>query len=186
VALGAGAAGVVAGLAVTIPGGACAAPSSTMIGSSSSTPQVSSPLCTPATFGPAHQRVEAALSARVTQRNARAAGADNTANHHVPAPRRAAHSMVFTYRVDVVMTPHTHLTAVIDDEIYIEGVLANLEPVIAAAIQSAEGNGKRWRRGPPSRTPRARWPRPRVTPTGRPRSSPHRRRTASPGTVRSS
>ena len=45
--------------------------------------------------------------------------------------------MVFNYRVYVVMTPQTRLTVVLDDETYIEGVLVNLEPQIATAIQNA-------------------------------------------------
>jgi hypothetical protein len=56
--------------------------------------------------------------------------------------RAAAHSMVLTYRVYVVMTPQTHLAIVADREIYIEGLFANLEPTIASAIQNAQGHGK--------------------------------------------
>ena len=55
---------------------------------------------------------------------------------------RGARSMVFNYRVYVVMTPQTHLTIVMDDETYIEGVFANLEPQIATAIQNAQAAGK--------------------------------------------
>ena len=54
----------------------------------------------------------------------------------------AAHSMVYDYRVFVVMTPQTHLTIVADDEAYVEGVLAGLEPAIAQAIQNAQARGK--------------------------------------------
>ena len=50
--------------------------------------------------------------------------------------------MVFDYRVYVVMTPQTHLTIVMDDETYIEGVFVNLEPQIATAIQNAQAAGK--------------------------------------------
>ncbi len=40
------------------------------------------------------------------------------------------------------MTPQTHLTIVLDDETYIEGVFVNLEPQIATAIQNAQAAGK--------------------------------------------
>jgi len=56
--------------------------------------------------------------------------------------RVAAHSMVFAYRVYVVMTPQTHLVIVADREIYIEGLFVNLESTIASAIQNAQGHGK--------------------------------------------
>jgi hypothetical protein len=56
--------------------------------------------------------------------------------------RAVAHSMVFNYRVYVVMTPQTRLTIVLDDETYIEGVFVNLEPQIATAIQNAQAAGK--------------------------------------------
>ena len=59
-----------------------------------------------------------------------------------PALRAIARSMVFNYRVYVVMTPQTHLTIVMDDETYIEGVFVNLEPQIATAIQNAQAAGK--------------------------------------------
>jgi hypothetical protein len=59
-----------------------------------------------------------------------------------PALRAIAHSMVYNYRVYVVMTPQTHLTIVMDDETYIEGVFVNLEPQIATAIQNAQAAGK--------------------------------------------
>ena len=55
---------------------------------------------------------------------------------------KVAHPMVFNFRVYVVMTPQTHLTIVADDETYVEGQLANLEPVIAQAIQNAQAHGK--------------------------------------------
>lgn len=56
--------------------------------------------------------------------------------------RAVAHSMVYNYRVYVVMTPQTRLTVVLDDETYIEGVLVNLEPQIATAISNAQAAGK--------------------------------------------
>jgi hypothetical protein len=56
--------------------------------------------------------------------------------------RTVARSMVFNYRVYLVMTPQTHLTIVVDDETYIEGVFVNLEPQIATAIQNAQAAGK--------------------------------------------
>jgi hypothetical protein len=56
--------------------------------------------------------------------------------------RAVARSMVFNYRVYLVMTPQTHLTIVVDDATFIEGVLANLEPQIATAIQNAQASGK--------------------------------------------
>jgi hypothetical protein len=56
--------------------------------------------------------------------------------------RVVAHSMVYNYRVYVVMTPQTHLTIVFDDETFIEGVFVNLEPQIATAIQNAQAGGK--------------------------------------------
>jgi hypothetical protein len=56
--------------------------------------------------------------------------------------RAVARSMVFNYRVYVVMTPQTHLTIVMDDETFIEGVLANLEPQIATVIQNAQAGGR--------------------------------------------
>jgi hypothetical protein len=142
--------------------------------SSATTAPTSSPLCTPAVFSQAQQRVEAALSARVTQLNALASAAGSTANHLTtgdrqtlsndintvdlpgiqalqpqaqqattcPQLRAVAHSMVFTYRVYMVMTPQTHLTIVADDESYVEGVFVNLESTIAQAIQNAQAHGK--------------------------------------------
>jgi len=56
--------------------------------------------------------------------------------------RTVARSMVYNYRVYVIMTPQTHLTIVVDDETYIEGVFVNLEPQIATAIQDAQAAGK--------------------------------------------
>jgi multidrug resistance efflux pump len=51
-------------------------------------------------------------------------------------------STVFRYRVYVVMTPQTHLTVVLDDEAFVEGVLTNLEAKIATAIQNVRNAGK--------------------------------------------
>ncbi|HVA03442.1 MAG TPA: hypothetical protein VMU64_06790 [Acidimicrobiales bacterium] len=56
--------------------------------------------------------------------------------------RAVAYSMVYNYRVYVVMTPQTRLTVVLDDETYIEGVLVHLEPQIATAISNAQAAGK--------------------------------------------
>jgi len=56
--------------------------------------------------------------------------------------RADAHSMVFDYRVYVVMTPQTELTIGADDETYVEDRFVALEPVIAAAIQNAKAHGK--------------------------------------------
>jgi hypothetical protein len=178
-AAGVVAAGAVAGMIVMVPGAAFAVASpattgSATPGSNTATSQPSSPLCTPALFTQAQQRVEGALSARVTQLNALASAVNSTTNHLTSADRQTlqndittvelpgtqalqskvpqdttcpqlrtdAHSMVFDYRVFVVMTPQTHLTIVLDDEAYIEGVFTNLEPKIASAIQNAQAAGK--------------------------------------------
>ena len=176
-AAGALAAGAVAVL-VAVPSAAFAAPSvadatGTTAPSSTSAP-ASNPLCTAATLGQAQQRVEAALSGRVTQLNTLLTAVNSTANH-LSAPdrgtlqsdistvelpgiqglepqaqqattcaalRSVARQMVFDYRVYVVMTPQTHLTIVADDETFVEGVLAGLEPKISAAIQNAQSQGK--------------------------------------------
>jgi hypothetical protein len=53
-----------------------------------------------------------------------------------------AHSMVFNYRVFVVMTPQTHLTIVADRETAIEQTIVNLEPAIDTAIENAQAHGK--------------------------------------------
>jgi hypothetical protein len=53
-----------------------------------------------------------------------------------------AHSMVFSYRVYLVMTPQTHLTMVADRETYVEGLFVGLEPTVASAIESAQSRGK--------------------------------------------
>ena len=55
--------------------------------------------------------------------------------------RDDAHSMVFTYRVYLVMTPQTHLTIVADNETDIENLLSSLEPTINSAIEKAQTNG---------------------------------------------
>jgi hypothetical protein len=180
-AAGVVAAGAVAGLVVMVPGAAFAAAassntaaSSTTAGSSNASTKPSSPLCTPAIFAQAQQRVEGDLAGRVTQLNALLSAVNNTATHltagdrqtlqnsinNVELPgiqtlqtqvpqdttcqelRTAAHSMVFDYRVYVVMTPQTHLTIVLDDETYVEGVFTTLEPKIATAIQNAQAAGK--------------------------------------------
>src|SRR5580692_9518193 len=168
-------AGAVAGLVVMVPGVAVAAPTtSTTAGSTTPTAPASTPRCTPTLFGPAQQLVEADLAGRVSQLDALAAAAGNTANHLSTGDRQTlqhdittvelpgiqtlqsqaqsamtcaglrlvAHSMVYNYRVYVVMTPQTHLTIAMDDETYIEGVFVNLEPKIATAIQNAQAGGK--------------------------------------------
>jgi hypothetical protein len=55
---------------------------------------------------------------------------------------KAAHAMVFNFRVYVVMTPQVHLTIVADDETSVEGQIVTLEPAIAQAIQNAQAQGK--------------------------------------------
>ena len=173
-ATGAAGAGAVVGLVVMGPGAAWAAPTTTTTGSNTATTQVSSPRCTPTTFAPAQQLVEADLAGRVTQLNTLSAAANNAANHLTTSDRQTlqnditvvelpgiealqtqaqsattcaglravAHSMVYNYRVYVVMTPQTRLTVVFDDETYIEGVFVNLEPRIATAISNAQTAGK--------------------------------------------
>jgi hypothetical protein len=54
----------------------------------------------------------------------------------------AAQSMVYDFRVYVVMTPQTHLAIVMDGEVSIVGVFVSLEPTIASAIQRAQARGK--------------------------------------------
>ena len=177
-ALGALSAGAVAGLVVMVPGAAYASATTTTTTTattgSNTTAPVSSPRCTPALFSQAQALVESDLSARVTQLNALASAAGNTANHLTTSDRQTlqndittvelpgiqalqpkvqqaancaqlrplAHEMVFNFRVYVVMTPQTHLTIVIDDETYVEGVFVNLEPQIATAIANAQAAGK--------------------------------------------
>ena len=57
--------------------------------------------------------------------------------------RTDAHSMVFTYRVYMVMTPQTHLTIAADDETYIESDLTGLEPRIGSALEKSMPGGER-------------------------------------------
>lgn len=56
--------------------------------------------------------------------------------------RTVAHAMVFSFRVYIVMTPQTHLTIVVDDETYVEGVFTNLESTITNAIAAAKAQGR--------------------------------------------
>ncbi len=56
--------------------------------------------------------------------------------------RLNAYSMVFTYRVYLVMAPKTHLTISADAITSISNELYNLEPEIQAAINAASANGK--------------------------------------------
>jgi len=176
-ALGALSAGAVAGLVVMVPGAAYASvttTTTTATAGSNATTQVSNPRCTPALFSQAQALVESGLSARVTQLNALASAAGNTANHLTTSDRQTlqndittvelpgiqalqpqvqqaatcaqlrplARDMVYNFRVYVVMTPQTHLTVVMDDETYVEGVFVNLEPQIATAIANAQAAGK--------------------------------------------
>ncbi|NNN20743.1 MAG: hypothetical protein HKL80_01905 [Acidimicrobiales bacterium] len=53
-----------------------------------------------------------------------------------------AYSMVYTYRVYLVMAPKTHLTISADAVTSISSELYNLEPEIQAAINAASANGK--------------------------------------------
>jgi len=146
---------------------------STTTGSGSGSGQPSRPTCTAAVFGQAQQRVEADLSARVTQLNSllsavdaatqltagdRQTLQDDISTTELPGiealqPQvqqattcaqlfKAAHAMVFNFRVFVVMTPQTHMTIVADTETFVEGQIVNLEPAIAQAIQNAQAHGK--------------------------------------------
>jgi hypothetical protein len=54
--------------------------------------------------------------------------------------RQDAHSMVYDYRVYMVMTPQTDLVIVNDEVIRAEGVLASLESTISTHIQSSKAN----------------------------------------------
>ena len=54
----------------------------------------------------------------------------------------AARSMVYDYRVYVVMTPQTDLTIGADDETYVESRFDALEPAISSAIEEAKADGK--------------------------------------------
>ncbi len=181
IAVGALSVGTVAGVVTMGPGAAFAAstpgattPGATTAAGTTPSSPVSNPFCTPSGFSSAQQLVEADLTARVTQLNALAGAAGNTANHLTTGDRQTlqndittvelpgiqtlqtqaqqastcaglrvvAHSMVYNYRVYLVMTPQTHLTIVIDDETYVEGVFVNLEPQIATAIANAQSAGK--------------------------------------------
>jgi hypothetical protein len=57
------------------------------------------------------------------------------------ALRQDAHSMVYDYRVYLVMTPQTDLVIANDAVIHAEGVLSNLETTISGAIQRADTKG---------------------------------------------
>jgi fructose-specific component phosphotransferase system IIB-like protein len=54
--------------------------------------------------------------------------------------RQDAHSMVYDYRVYMVMTPQTDLVIVNDEVIHAEGLLAGLESTISTHIQSSKAN----------------------------------------------
>jgi hypothetical protein len=103
-AVGALSAGAVAASIIMIPGAAFASPTSSTVaasgaanatGSTATTP-ASSPRCTPATFGPAQQLVEAALSARVSQLNTLSSQANNTANHLTTGDRQTLQNDITT------------------------------------------------------------------------------------------
>ena len=90
-AVGAVAAGAVAGLVVMVPGAALAPrPPATdhEPGRPPPPPRLSSPRCTPRLFSQAQQLVEADLAARVAQLNALSAAANNTANHLTTGDRQ--------------------------------------------------------------------------------------------------
>ena len=55
---------------------------------------------------------------------------------------QAAHTMVWSYRVYLVMTPQTHLTIAADQETSLEATFVSLEPTLATAIQSAAATGQ--------------------------------------------
>jgi hypothetical protein len=56
--------------------------------------------------------------------------------------RQAAHSMVYDYRVYLVMTPQTHETIVADRETDVAGRLTALEPTVQSAIAWAARHGR--------------------------------------------
>jgi hypothetical protein len=58
-----------------------------------------------------------------------------------PALRQDAHSMVYGYRVYLVMTPQTDLVIANDAAIHAEGILSNLETTISGTIQRAKTKG---------------------------------------------
>ncbi|HXQ62484.1 MAG TPA: hypothetical protein VN796_09130 [Acidimicrobiales bacterium] len=55
--------------------------------------------------------------------------------------RRDAHAMVYDYRVYLVMTPQTDLVVANDAAVHAGGDLADLEPVVSAAIERARSHG---------------------------------------------
>jgi hypothetical protein len=55
--------------------------------------------------------------------------------------RQDAHDMVFDYRVYLVMTPQTDLVIVTDDVDHADATLANLEALIARALQGPRASG---------------------------------------------
>jgi len=94
---GALAAGLVAGMVAAVPGAASAATSGTVTtASTATTAPVSNPLCAPALFSAAQQRVEAALSGRVTALDALAAAAGNGANHLTTGDRQTLQHSITT------------------------------------------------------------------------------------------
>jgi hypothetical protein len=58
-----------------------------------------------------------------------------------PALRQDARSMVYDYRVYLVMTPQTDLVIANDAAIHAEGALSNLETTISGAIEQAKTKG---------------------------------------------
>ena len=96
VAAGAAAAGIVAGLVGVAPTAAFADSPTTTAGNTTPTTQASNPLCTPATFSQAQQRVESALSARVTRLNALLSAVDNTAVKLTDADRQTLQNDIST------------------------------------------------------------------------------------------
>jgi len=60
-----------------------------------------------------------------------------------PQLRQDAHSMVFDYRVYVVMTPQTDLVIANDTAVSVVSSFAALEPTIAGWIQYAQGHGNK-------------------------------------------
>ena len=55
--------------------------------------------------------------------------------------KTAAHTMVYTYRVYMVMAPQTDLTVATDTETGVAAYIQTLYPKIAAAIQAAQNSG---------------------------------------------
>lgn len=56
--------------------------------------------------------------------------------------KTVAHSMVYDYRVYVVMAPQTHLTIAADDAAFVDAKLTALEPRVEQAIANAKAKGK--------------------------------------------